>query len=171
MKRFELDVILPDKPGQLVRILEPLSEVGGNVISISHSREGDRARVHLVFEADERAAREYSRRVSELEDVKILRFGRGPGHEMEVVLIGHIVDTDIKDTIDRVNAVRGVQVVDVDLEMPDPERRSSAGFTVIYEDEGALREAVRVIEEIAEEKDLTVLFPLEVVRCASSDSS
>ncbi|AAM02766.1 ACT domain-containing protein [Methanopyrus kandleri] len=171
MKRFELDVVLPDKPGQLVKVLEPLSKIGGNVISISHSRDGDRARVHIVFEATEDVAREYSRRISELEGVKILRFGRGPGHETDVVLIGHIVDTDIKDTIDRVNAIQGARVVDVDLEMPDPERESSAGFTLIYEDEEALRKAVQTIEEIAEEKDLVAIFPVEVIQCVRRASS
>jgi len=166
LKRFEMEVAVPDKPGQLVRVLKPLSEVGGNVVSITHLRENGEARVHIIFEAEEEAARRFVKKVRELDGVKVLSLGGEPRFETDVVLIGHIVDTDIKDTIDRINSVPGARVADVDLEMPDPEKESSAGFTVMYEREEALEDVVKTVEEIAEEKNLAVILPLEVIqRC------
>ncbi|MEM1585943.1 MAG: ACT domain-containing protein [Candidatus Bathyarchaeia archaeon] len=37
--RFSLTLALPDKPGQLLRALEPIAKNGGNIISIIHERD------------------------------------------------------------------------------------------------------------------------------------
>jgi len=52
--RVSLDLELKDIPGQLVRALEPVSQFGGNIVSVVHLREGKgkRVPVHLIIEAD-----------------------------------------------------------------------------------------------------------------------
>ncbi|MBS7605334.1 MAG: ACT domain-containing protein [Candidatus Bathyarchaeia archaeon] len=37
--KFSLTLALPDKPGQLLRALEPIAKNGGNIISIIHERD------------------------------------------------------------------------------------------------------------------------------------
>ena len=37
--KFDLTIALPDRPGQLIKALEPIAKNGGNIISIIHERE------------------------------------------------------------------------------------------------------------------------------------
>ena len=59
--KISLDVVLKDKPGQLVKLLEPISDHGANVISIVHLRETTtegRVPVHVSFEVKDVATQD-----------------------------------------------------------------------------------------------------------------
>ena len=89
--------------------------------------------------------------------------GRGgkKKEKITVVLIGHIVDTDLRDTIDKMNEIRGVMVADVVLAMPHPEKESSARMDIEVSSEVKIKTAMKRLDEIAVEKKLVVIKSLE----------
>jgi len=164
--RISLDLELEDKPGQLLKALEPMAELGANVISIIHIREKEKVRsgripVHLVVEAEreaiERIARELRNR-----GIRVIKIGEAEKSMLRVLIIGHVVDTDLRDTIDRINALEGVVVRDMDLSMPHPEKESAALFNIEISAQGKLHQVLERLEEIAREKNLEIVRSLEV---------
>jgi len=71
------------------------------------------------------------------------------------ILIGHIIDTDIKDTMDRINELEGVTVVDLEVKLSG-ESESSA-MIVIEADFGKKHEVLQKIQEIAINKKLLIV--------------
>jgi ACT domain-containing protein len=160
-----LDIVLKDVPGQLVKALEPISAHGGNIISIVHLREtitGGRVPVHVTFEVED--DKKLSNILEELEnkDIWVSKLGEIKKKEkITAVLIGHIVDTDLRDTVDRINEVEGAMVADVSLSMPHPEKESSAKIDIEVIGE-AKEKALQRLEQIASEKSLFVIKSLGV---------
>ncbi len=166
--RVSLDLELKDLPGQLLRALKPISELGANVISIVHIREEERVRsgrisVHFVMDVEskeiiEKIAGELSKR-----DIKILRVGEAvKKRRVAVLIIGHVVDTDLRDTIDRINELPGVMVSDMSLSMPHPVKESSALFDIELAENVSHKDVLTRLCEIAKEKNLEVIRSLEV---------
>lgn len=158
--KISLDVVLKDIPGQLVQALEPISSYGGNIISIIHLREeltGGRVPVHVTLEVEphrlERILRELEDR-----DIWVSKVGEVRKKEkLKVLLIGHIVDTDARDTIDRINEIRGAMVADLALAMPHPEKESSARMDIEVSGDDVAEKVIERLEEIAKEKNLLVI--------------
>ncbi len=166
--RISLDLELKDMPGQLIRALEPISEFGANVISIVHIREEERVRsgkthVHFVVDVEsidviEKIATELASR-----DIKIVKLGEAVRkRRVGVLIIGHVVDTDLRDTIDRINELPGVMVSDMSLSMPKPEKESSALFDIELAEKANQKDVLNRLCEIAREKNLEVIRSLEV---------
>lgn len=164
--RIELDVELKDVPGQLVRALEPISALGGNIISVVHMREertGGRVPVRITFESDNSGRLEKILSELELADVWVSKVGESKKKQkITVVLIGHVVDTDLRDTIDRLNAISGVMVADMKLSMPHPEKESSALLDIEISDSKRVKSVMQRLEEIAGQKKLLVVKSLGV---------
>jgi ACT domain-containing protein len=80
------------------------------------------------------------------------------------MLVGHIIHTDARDTIDRLNAIKGVRVSDMSLAMGGPKQESSARMTITADDGKRALSAVSMLKKIAEKKDLLLLTSLEAVR-------
>jgi ACT domain-containing protein len=160
-----LDIVLKDVPGQLVKALEPISHFGGNIISIVHLREdikGGRVPVHVVLEVEgenlEKIIEELERRdiwVSKVGEVK-------KKQKITVILIGHVVDTDLRDTIDRINEIPGALVLDLSLAMPHPEMESSARMDIEISDPKKVKKVLSKLEEVARKKKLLVVKSLGV---------
>ncbi|MDI6654478.1 MAG: hypothetical protein QME59_01150 [Candidatus Hydrothermarchaeota archaeon] len=161
--KMSLDVVLKDVPGQLVNALEPISQFGGNIISIVHLREeltGGRVSVHVTIEVD---PQKLDRILKELEnrDIWVSKVGEVKKKEnIKVVLIGHIVDTDARDTIDRINEIKGAMVADLALAMPHPEKESSARMDIEVSGSGAAKKVMACLEEIASEKKFIIIRSL-----------
>jgi ACT domain-containing protein len=158
--KISLDVVLKDIPGQLIKALEPISTYGGNIISIVHLREdltGGRVPVHVTFEVE---PRRLERILQELEDrdIWVSKVGEVRKKEkLKVLLIGHIVDTDARDTIDRINEIKGAMVADLALAMPHPEKESSARMDIEVSGDDVAKKVIKRLEEIAREKKFVVI--------------
>lgn len=160
-----LDIVLKDIPGQLVTALEPISHFGGNIISIVHMREdikGGRVPVHVVLEVEnknlERILKELEKR-----DIWVSKVGEVKRKQMlTIVLIGHVVDTDLRDTIDRINEIKGALVLDLSLAMPHPEKESSARMDIEISEPKMVKKVLSKLEDIAKRKDLLVIKSLGV---------
>ena len=158
--RVDLTLGLKDVPGMLVKALSPISDHGGNILSVLHSRgSGGRVEVNVVFKVRDQSMLD--------EIVKSLGREKVPVIEAEVegrhyyrkksisfILIGHVIDKDIQDTIDRINELGNVS--DVDVMMPDPEEKSSVLMNVDV-DEKKMGSLVGRIEGICEKKDFILI--------------
>ncbi len=157
--KMKLVLELQDIPGQLVSVLSPISDLGGNMISIVHDRgvktekglipiqisiEGERENLNAILNK----FNEMGINILEKDDV-VLR------ERVSTVLIGDVIDTDVRDTIDRINELEDVWVVGLDIKL-NKEYDSSAMIT-IESPIGKTDIAFNKIQEIANEKNLLVI--------------
>ena len=157
--RMNLVLEIKDVPGQLVSVLSPIGDLGANLVAIIHQRdvknekglipvqitiEGERENLNAVVDKFD----EMGINILEKDDV-ILK------QRVSTVRIGDVIDTDVRDTIDRINELDGVWVVGLDIKL-DKEYKSSAMIT-IESNIGQKETAFKKVQEIAEEKDLLVI--------------
>ncbi|KUO41301.1 MAG: hypothetical protein AVW06_01420 [Hadesarchaea archaeon DG-33-1] len=163
--RVQIEMELEDVPGQLVKVLEPISSFGGNIRNVLHERERKtplgRVPVRVVFEVEEKVMINRILGALRRMGVRITRIGEKEGaFRSTVLLIGHIIHTDIRDTIDRLNKLRGVRISDLSLAMGAIGQESAARATVTADDEVRARAALSRLEKIAREKKLLMLTSL-----------
>ena len=75
--------------------------------------------------------------------------------KITTILFGHILDQDLRDTMDRINALDGVVIVAFDIKLNGEEK--STALINIEADVGLKQTVFNRIAEIAEEKDLLVI--------------
>jgi len=150
-----IDIELKDKPGELLKVLTPISKHGANVISIIHSREekrGGKVPVRIVIDVEDKEKLKKILEDLEKEGAIIKKIdGKDKKVYLDVVVIGHVVDTNVRDTIDRINEIGLVE--DLDLIMPHPDKESSAMMRIII-DEDKIEELFYLFEELEKEKGL-----------------
>ncbi|MBU4339856.1 MAG: amino acid-binding protein [Euryarchaeota archaeon] len=155
---------LKDIPGQLVLALAPISELHGNIMSVVHQHEEKTPRgtipVQITFEIDQGVLAELIGRL-EKSGVGVARVGEERlRSSVSVVLIGHIIHSDIGDTIDRIDKTGFAEVVDLSLSMPAIEKTSSAYLVINAEGEKELKNALEILREVARKKDLLMIEPI-----------
>ncbi len=113
---------LVDEPGELLRALEPIADNGGNLLSIFHERGNLTPRGHIPVEVDlEATEARFDAIVDALREagVNVIQAGAERySEELTVVLVGHLVETDLSDTLRRFTDCGGVSVADVSLSAP-----------------------------------------------------
>jgi ACT domain-containing protein len=158
---------LSDEPGELLNALQPVADKGGNIVSITHQRGEVTPRgtlpVEVTFEVVEERLEDVLDSLREM-GIRVAQFGEERFHEsMTVVLVGHIVESDVTDTIESVEA-EDVKIVDFSLAMPDdPEETSSARLVVNATCQDKLEQAVETLNDVCERKDLVKMQPIGVV--------
>jgi ACT domain-containing protein len=157
---------LEDVPGQLLRALEPIARFGGNIQSIMHQRERKtplgRLPVMLVFEIRDKPRLNKVLAALRARGIAVTRLGESVrATKATALLIGHIIHTDIRDTVDRLNHLRGVRVSDLSLAMSELGKESSARVTITAEDETCANVALQKLREIAKRKNLLLITSLE----------
>jgi len=141
---------LVDRPGELLRALEPIAENGGNLLSIFHERGNLTPRGHVPVEVDLEAPPEQFERI-----VDALR-----EEGLTVVLVGHLVSTDLSDTIERVQRSADATVTDLSLSAPEGDEGESSARLRLATQAGEGERALSALREIGAEKDLRVIEPL-----------
>lgn len=163
--RVSMDLELQDIPGQLLLALKPISDFKGNLISVVHHHEKKTPRgtipvqvqfeiksdhlEDLVADLEERGVR-----VVSIDEKRFLEHGA-------VILIGHIVHTDIQDTIDQIDNTGYAEVVDLNLSMPKINMPSSASLKIDAVSKKELQAVIDLLKYIAKEKDLLVIESVE----------
>lgn len=157
--RMNLVLELLDVPGQLVSILEPISGLGANLVTVIHKRdaknENGKIPVQLTLEGEKENLNRVIDRFDELNISIIEKDGYINKELISTILIGHIVDRDVRDTTDRINALDGVFVVGFDIKL-DGEKKSTALINLEV-DYGNKQLAFDEIEKICQEKDLLMI--------------
>jgi ACT domain-containing protein len=155
---------LVDEPGELLRALEPIANNGGNLLSIFHERGNITPRGHIPVEVDLEATPErFDGIVDALRDagVNVIQAGEEQySEEVTVVLTGHLVDTDLSDTLSRVQECGKASVADVSLSAPDGTADVSAARLRLVAERGGVEQALAAIRSVADEKDLRLIEPL-----------
>jgi ACT domain-containing protein len=157
---------MKDTPGQLIAALKPISDVGGNIMAIIHQRDpaaapGDTIDVQIMLElADHKleslvgTLREQGVNVTRIGEERLLI-------RRSVILIGHIMHTDLTDTVDRIDSSGLAEVAELGLVMPAINEPSSAKITLKSASLGEMGQALDLLRSIAGEKELLVIEPLE----------
>ena len=127
--RMNLVLEIQDVPGQLVSVLSPIGDLGANLVTIIHQRkvknekgyipvqitiEGERNNLNAVLDKFD----EMGINILEKDDV-ILK------QRISTILIGDVIDTDVRDTLDRINVLDGVWVVGLDIKLDKPFYRNN----------------------------------------------
>ena len=159
-------VELKDQPGQLLKALEPISKLGGNIVSVYHQRDKitplKRIPVEITIQIDERkvkglieAIRKNGVIVRSYNEVRLTA-------TTSLLLIGHIIHTDLGDTINRIDSTGFAEVVDMHISMPQLNQPSTAMITISATSDENLKKAVDILKKTCREKDITVIEPLEL---------
>nr|WP_205254090.1 MULTISPECIES: amino acid-binding protein [Halostella] len=155
---------LVDEPGELLRALEPIAESGGNLLSIFHERGNLTPRGHIPVEVDiECPPDRFDDIVAALRDagVNVIQAGAERySEEVTVLLAGHIIDTDLSDSLNRIEECSGASVVDLSLSSPEGTDDVSSARIRLAVESGRTDEALSTVRTLADEKDLRVVEPL-----------
>ena len=157
--RMNLVLELLDVPGQLVNVLEPISGLGANLVTVIHKRDykndNGKVPVQLTLEGEQKDLQNVIKRYEDLGFSIIEMDGVVKKEKISTILFGHIVDQDLRDTMDRINALEGVLIVAFDIKLNGEEK--STALINIEADVGKKQIIFDRIAEIAGEKDLLVI--------------
>lgn len=158
---------MKDSPGQLVAALKPISDVGGNIIAVIHQREPeldhDMLNVQIVLDLPEGRLDKLIALLKE-QGVHIQRIGKKRLlFKRTVILIGHLMHTDLSDTVDRIDSTGFAEVSDLSMSMPAVNERSSSRITIKAVSRKDMGAAIAILRTVARQKSLLLLEPLEDV--------
>jgi ACT domain-containing protein len=158
--RLNLVLELSDVPGQLLDALDPIGKLGANIVAVIHQRDVKTERgtipVHISVEGDRVTLKRVLKSIEEM-DIQIIEVdGVVKKEKITTILIGNIIDKDLKETIKVLNNIKGVKVADLNLKMSDnPEE--SASRIVIEADYGIKKDLMRNINEYGKSKGFLVI--------------
>lgn len=162
MEDCKLQLNLEDKPGELSHVLEIIAKNKANLFSVSHIREKKRegkVPVVITLQATDSG---FSGIISDLEKkgIEITEKNKGGLEEaqatQEFILIGHVIDTDIKDTIYSISD-KDVVIKSLDIGIKSLKEVSSVFAELAAKNQSALEDALRRLREIAKKKDLLLI--------------
>lgn len=158
--RLELD----DEPGALLRALAPIADHGGNLRAISHERGSVTPRGRIPVEVGLRAtADQFDQIVTALRSagIEVIRAGEERyGERVTLLLVGHLVDTDLSDTLGRIQEATGASVQEFSLSAPDGTTHPSSARLRLATRADQTDAALETVRSIAGEKELRVIDPL-----------
>ncbi|MCL9815685.1 amino acid-binding protein [Natronocalculus amylovorans] len=160
---------LVDEPGELLRALQPISDNGGNLMSIYHERGNLTPRGHIPVEVDFSCTpHRFETIVEALRDagVNVMQAGTERyDEELTVLLVGHLVDTDLSDTLKRIEGCANASLNDLSLSGREGTDEQSSALLRLATRAGTTEDTLGALRKIAAEKDLHVIEPLtEVVQ-------
>lgn len=155
---------LVDEPGELLRALRPISENGGNLLSIFHERGNITPRGHIPVEVDvEAPAGQFEEIVTGLREagINVVQAGSERYSEsLTVVVCGHLVDTGLSDTLTRIREEANTSITALSLSAPDGTADISSARLRLSTASGEIENTLAVIRAICEEKDFKMIEPL-----------
>lgn len=164
VRAYTVRLELVDRPGELLRALEPIADNGGNLLSIFHERGNLTPRGHIPVEVDVEATPEQFENIVDAlraEGMNVIQAGAERySEEVTVVLVGHLVNTDLSNTLSRIQDATGASVRDLSLSAPKGDEGESSARLRLATETGETGTALAAIRDIAAEKDLRVVEPL-----------
>ncbi|TAJ43838.1 amino acid-binding protein [Methanofollis fontis] len=160
-----MKIEVKDAPGELVAALKPISEVGGNIIAVIHEWDPTlRSKTRIVQVVLDVPGERVDGLADSLKSrgVSILRIGEERLlMKRSVIMIGHLLHTDISDTVDRIDQTGFAEVVEMHMTMPGITQRSSARLTVSATNRAHMETAMEILRSVAHQKELLLVEPLE----------
>jgi ACT domain-containing protein len=164
--RLSMDLELQDIPGQLLLALQPLKDYKANIISVVHHRDRKTPRgmipVRFVVEMDRSKIEIVKTKLRE-SGISVVRVGEDRFIEaVSVVLVGHVLDSNLGDTVNRIDSTGFAEVMDLSLAMPGVNEPSSAYLKIRATGKTEIQKALTILREVGAEKKLLVIEPIEV---------
>jgi ACT domain-containing protein len=157
---------LVDEPGQLLAALRPIAEGGGNLLSIFHERGNVTPRGRIPVEIDLECPPDRFDAIVEAlrrEGVNVISAGEERyGEELTLLLVGDVVETDLSDTLERVESATASSVTDLTLSAPAGSSEVSSARLRLLTAPDRARATLDAVREVADEKGLRVVEPLPV---------
>jgi ACT domain-containing protein len=164
VRSYTVRLELVDEPGELLRALEPIADNGGNLLSIFHERGNVTPRGHIPVEVDMEATPErFDGIVDALRDagINVIQAGAERYSEtLTVVLTGHLINTDLSDTLSRIQERTDATVTDLSLSAPEGTEDASSARIRLATEQNATESVMGTIRDLAAEKELRVIEPL-----------
>ncbi|QHS17704.1 amino acid-binding protein [Halopenitus persicus] len=164
IRAYTLRLELVDEPGELLRSLHPIADNGGNLLSIFHERGNVTPRGHIPVEVDIEATPDRFEKIVDAlheADINVVQAGTERYSEaLTIVLSGHVIETDLSDTLERIQASANATVTDVSLSAPEGTADTSSARLQIAAESGATGSVLEGVREVAAEKDLRLIEPL-----------
>jgi len=162
MEDCKVEIKLEDKPGALSQVLDIIAKNGGNLFSVSHLRERQREGYVPVIIQFQASQADFNAIIADLEKAhieiaeKVIGGVEEAGLEQEFILIGHVIDTDIKDTIYAVCG-KDVMVKSLDISLKSLKDPSSVFAEIGAKSAKSMEEAMRKLEAVAKRKGLLLI--------------
>ncbi|RAP47565.1 MAG: hypothetical protein BZ135_02005 [Methanosphaera sp. rholeuAM6] len=158
--RLKLLIELPDTPGQLVNILQPLSSFGANVSTIIHEHDNRTADgkipVHFTIEGSKDILEKGVEFIRE-QDIDIVEIdGVLQKEKQTFLLLGNIPTSNIMETVHKIDELDDVKISSVDLNIGN-DLQESVCKVVIETKENKRLEATRLVQEIADNDELVLI--------------
>lgn len=163
VRAYTVRLELVDEPGELLNALEPIAANGGNLLSIYHERGSVTPRGRIPVEVDlEVVPDRFEDIVSGLRDAGVTVMQAGEERYSEavtIILVGHLVETGLSDTLERLEACPNATVLDVELTAPRETTSVSSARVRLAVERETLDNTLGAVRELAAEKDLRVIEP------------
>lgn len=162
MEDCKIEIKLEDKPGALSQVLDIIAKNRGNLFSVSHIRERKREGLVPVVIQFQVAQQDFQAIVADLEKArveiseKVIGGVEEAGLTQEFILIGHVIDTDIKDTIYSI-CDKDVMMKSLDISLKSLKDPSSVFAEIGAKNAKAMAAAMVKLEEIAKRKKLLLI--------------
>lgn len=158
--RLKLLIELPDTPGQLVNILQPLSNFGANVSTIIHEHDNRTADgkipVHFTIEGSKDILEKGVEFIRD-QDIDIVEIDGVLQKETQTfLLLGNLPTTNIMQTVHKIDELNDVKISSVDLNIGN-DLQESVCKIVIETRENKRLEATRLVQEIADKDNLVLI--------------
>ncbi len=157
---LKLLVEVPDTPGQLVSILQPLSSFGANVSTIIHEHDNrtadGRIPVHFTLEGSKEILEKGVEFIRQ-QDVDIIKIdGIFEKYKQTFLLLGNLPTGDIMQTVHKIDELDYVKISSVDLNIGNNLQESVCKM-VIETSEKKRLEATREVQAIADNDGLLLI--------------
>ena len=163
--QISLRLELKDEPGQLLAAIKPVSDSGANIISVIHKRDTKTVNGSLIVDV---VISLPQNRLDNLKStlnkngINIIKIGTNNlTCTKTFLLIGHIVQTDLTDTINRIDIANVVEVTELHIIMPHITKPSTVKLTIKAENMDGIDRAVDILMKIAEEKHLLIINEMD----------
>ena len=158
---------MKDSPGQLVAALKPISDAGGNIQAVIHQHNPDSGSdtlvVQIVLELPEGRLENLIALLKE-QDVHIQRIGEERLlYRRTVILIGHLMHTDLSDTIDQIDSTGFAEVSELAMSLPAVNERASSRITIKALSKDDMESALAILRRVSLKKFLLLIEPLEEI--------
>lgn len=157
--KMNLVMEIRDAPGQLVSVLDPIRGLGANIVTVIHKRdeknEHGNIPVQLTLEGEKNNLNRVITKFKEL-GFSILEIDGQVNKEIiSSILIGHLVDKDIQDTVDKINNLEGAVVTEFNIQLNG--ESESAALINIEADAGMDEVILEKLAEISNEKEFLMI--------------
>ncbi|TFF95574.1 MAG: hypothetical protein EU547_07380 [Promethearchaeota archaeon] len=161
--QVDLEVRIGDTPGKLIELIKPISNNGGNIFAVWHNHENKinnmipvRIKFDLPKELQETSIKNIKEALKKQQiQIKSLIMDEEV-KQIVVILSGHVFDTDIVNTIDRL-ASKSIVVSELKAIFTDMKEISNVKLKLNV-NSGITREKVfKELDAICQEKDLFLI--------------